>query len=104
MPVAHQLLLMKGRPFHHHGRRAIRDVPLESNDGINSDLRLIPGIDGVEVRRIMVVEIHTNDNAEETADLWHSLLFYHAGNASEGNRAVKSVKADRVVAEEPVDL
>ncbi len=48
--------------------------PFEDNDGINSDLRLIPCIEGVEMRRIMLVEIHTNHDAKETADFWHSPL------------------------------
>ena len=66
MPVVHQILLMKRSPFQDHGRRTIRELPLEDNDGINSDLRLIPCIEGVEMRRIMLVEIHTNHDAKET--------------------------------------
>ena len=45
--------------------------PSKDNDGINSDLRLIPCIEGAEMRRIMLVEIHTNHDAKETADFWH---------------------------------
>ena len=67
----HQLSLMKGRPFNDHGRRSIRELPFKKDYRINPNLRLNPGIDGMEVWRIMIVEIHANHDAEETADFWH---------------------------------
>ncbi len=63
---------MNRRPFNDEGGRTIRQLPLEDDYGVDSDLRLIPGICGVEVRRIVFVEIHTNQDAKETADFWHS--------------------------------
>src|SRR3989337_1192760 len=62
---------MKGRPFNDHGRRPIRELPFQKEARINPNPRLIPGIDGMEVWRIMIVEIHANHDAEETADFWH---------------------------------
>src|ERR1039457_5153 len=48
VPVLHQLPLMKCRPFENHRRRTI-----------------------------VVVEIHTNHDAEEAADLGHLPISYH---------------------------
>ena len=62
---------MKGRPFNDHRRRTIRKIPFQENDRLNPNLCLIPTIDGMEVRWIMIVELHTNHDAEKTADFWH---------------------------------
>src|SRR2546427_3080727 len=78
MLVVHQLSLMKCRPFNDHGRRTIRKLSFKNNYGINPKLRLIPGVNGMEVRRIMLVEIHANHDAKETADFWHLPPSYHA--------------------------
>jgi hypothetical protein len=46
-------------------------VSLQQLNWVNTNLRLITAIDRMEVWRLVVVIIHPNDNAEETANLWH---------------------------------
>ena len=43
--------------------------------GSISHLRLKSRIDGVKVRRIMIVEIHTDHDAKEATDFWHDSNF-----------------------------
>jgi hypothetical protein len=45
--------------------------------GSTRDLRLIPSVDRVEVRWVVVVEIHSNQDAKKTADLGHLPTSYH---------------------------
>ena len=68
---------MKRRPFNYHGRRAIGKIPVKNDDGINPDLSLISSIDGMEVRWIMLIEIHSNYDTKKTADFRHVDSSYH---------------------------
>jgi hypothetical protein len=76
-PVLHQLALMKRRPFEYHRRSTIREGALENRDRLDSDLSFAPGIIGMDMRRIVVVEIHSNHDAKEAADLGHLPISYH---------------------------
>jgi hypothetical protein len=68
---------MKCRPFENHRRRTIGKRALENRDRLDSDSSFIPGINGMDVWRTVVVEIHTNHDAEEAADLGHLPISYH---------------------------
>src|ERR1022692_696816 len=63
---------MNRRPFQHHRQSARRNPALKDNYRVNSYLRLASRIDGVKVRRIVIVEIHADHDAKETTDFRHA--------------------------------
>ena len=65
VPVLHQFPLMERSGFENHRRRAVRKRAIENRDRFDSDLIFIPAINGMDVRRIVVVEIHTNHDAKK---------------------------------------
>ena len=69
---------MKRCPFQNHGYRTIRKLPLKNHDRIDSHLRLSSPIDRLEMRRFMIVEIHTNHDAKEPTDFWHVPILPHS--------------------------
>jgi hypothetical protein len=49
-------------------------APSQDRDRIDADLGLGAAVNRVEVRRIVVVEVHANRNPEETAHFGHDHL------------------------------
>jgi hypothetical protein len=58
-------------PFQYHGRRATGQCAAKHGDGIDSELGLTVPVERVKVWRVMIIEIHANRNAKESANLGH---------------------------------
>ena len=63
---------MRRGPFQDHGKEP-REFPTEGLERLDGDLRIVLGVAGVEVGRSVVVEVHTNGDAEEHAYGRHSV-------------------------------
>jgi hypothetical protein len=68
---------VEGCPLDNHRRRATRNPALKNADRIDPNLGLLAGINGVEMRRLTMVELHANHDAKEAADFQHSPSSYH---------------------------
>ncbi len=62
---------MESRPLNYESYRTRRQVAGEDGQVANIDQRKIAAVLGMEVRRIVIVEEHLDDDAEEPADLRH---------------------------------
>jgi hypothetical protein len=65
---------MQSCPFNDHGGRASGQAAVKETDGLYPDLRFGLSIPRVEVRRVVIVKVHADDNAKEAADLRHPVL------------------------------
>ena len=73
-PVHHQFVLMLVEPLEDQMQRTTRHLPSHSTR-LNVDGGTIIIVAHVEVRRIVVGQIHRNDDSVEMANLWHDTLF-----------------------------
>lgn len=62
---------MLGRPLDRETESARREPPVEDLEAPNRNLDLEFAVHGVEVRRVMVVEVHLDNDPEEPRDLRH---------------------------------
>ena len=60
---------MKRGPFEDHGGGPAGKCAFQGCDWFDSDLHFIPAVESMEMRRIVIVEVHSNNDAEEAADL-----------------------------------
>jgi len=87
LPIAHQLPLIQGGPFNHHGGGTTREFACQHLDRVNPDLDFILAIDGVEVWWHMFIKVHANDDPKEPANFRHSIsLFERFPQLSAGRR------------------
>ena len=70
-PVSAQLVSVKHRPLQNEGERTPRQLSPEDVESVNADESLVLLIDRVEVRGLMIVEEHPDDDPEESAQLRH---------------------------------
>jgi len=71
IPVSEEFLLMEGRPFNHESYHARRQPAGEDGEVADIKQRKVAAVFRMEVRRIVIVEEHLDDDAEEPADLRH---------------------------------
>jgi len=77
-----ELLLMKCCPLNHESHHARRQAPGEDGQVADIDQGKVTAVLRMEVRRIVIVEEHLDDNAEEPADFRHG----QAPGATRGKR------------------
>src|ERR1043166_8503679 len=65
LPVLDELRLMDSSPFHCQGQDSWRKISAQKPDWMDNHPRSIPGIERMEVRRAVVVEVHPDDDAEK---------------------------------------
>ena len=79
-PVFQEFALMKRGPFEDHGGGPAWKCAFQGCNRFDSDLHFIAAVESVEMRRIVVVEVHSNNDAEEAADLGHCAQRNTAGS------------------------
>jgi len=61
--------------FHRPLRNKLKDtrwyIAIQNGNGFDGDLRLAAPISDVKVRRLMVTEVHRDDDTQETGNFWH---------------------------------
>jgi len=62
---------MEGRPLNHESRHARGQPAGEDGQVADIDQSKVAGVLGMEVRGIVIVEEHLDDDAKEAADLRH---------------------------------
>ena len=67
-PVLTQLILMKTSPLNHEPQRTWWQPAIDHLKRVDRDLRDMPAVPGVEVRRRMVTPVHRYDDAVEGRD------------------------------------
>ena len=70
-PIVAQLRPMKLGPVENQPEGPARQLSLDQFQSLDSDFGFILAVDRVEVRRRMVVIIHSDDDSEEDAECWH---------------------------------
>jgi len=81
VPGFHELVLAKRSPFNDETRSARGKATGEQRQCLDGEKRLVGTVVGVKVRRIVVVEEHSYDDAVEPAQLGHLRL--RDGDAAE---------------------
>jgi len=70
-PIREKFSLMKSRPFDHKAQCTRRQPPGKHEDIGDVNERQFPAVLCVEMGRIVIVEEHFDDDAEETTDFRH---------------------------------
>ena len=70
-PIIAQLLLMKFDPVENQTKGPARQLSLNDFHRFNPDFRFMLAVYRVEVRRRVIVIIHSDDDSEEDAECWH---------------------------------
>lgn len=77
---AFQLLAVQARPLGHELERATRKTADKHLIAADRNRRVMLGVLGVEVRRIVVVEVHRHDDPIEEADARHGAIMSAAAD------------------------
>ena len=80
LPVCFQLLAVQTRPLSNELERATRETAHEHLVAADHDRRVVLGVFGVEVGRIVVVEVHRHDDPVEEADAGHGVIMSAAAD------------------------
>lgn len=81
MPVGEELALVERRPLDHERQGPRRKHPVQHTNRRDAELRLGARVRGVKVRRIVIVKVHADHNAEEPASrAWSNLLRHLASH------------------------
>ena len=70
-PVDEKLVRIDRSPLHGEAERSRRQGSVQDAWTLDRDLRLVFSIYGVEVRRQVILELHSNDDPEEPRHLRH---------------------------------
>jgi hypothetical protein len=70
-PIVAQLLSMKLGPVENQPEGPARQLSLDQFQCLDPDFRLMLAVYRVEVRRRMIVIIHSDNDSEEDAECWH---------------------------------
>jgi len=71
LPVPRQFIAVLGGPLENQRGRPLRKRPLEDGQSIYRESRFVFPVAGMKVRRSVIVVVHSDDDAEEPADLRH---------------------------------
>ena len=71
LPIHEELVLVLGCPLDREPQRTRWKPPIEDLQAPNRDLDLEFAICGVEMRRVMIIEVHLDDDAKEARYLGH---------------------------------
>lgn len=71
LPIDEQFRGMDRSPLHGEAECSRRKGSIEDARAIDRDLRLVLSVHSVEVRRQVILELHSNDDPEEPRDLRH---------------------------------
>lgn len=74
LPVGFQLLAVQSRPLGHELERASRETADQHVVAADHNRRVMLGVLGVEVGRIVVVEVHRHDDSVEETDAGHGAI------------------------------
>ena len=74
LPVDFQLIAVETRPLGHKLKRPTRETADQHLIAADQDRRVMLGVLGVEVRRVVVVEVHRHDDPVEEADAGHGAI------------------------------
>lgn len=74
LPVCLQLLPMQAGPLGHELERTTRKTAHEHGTAANLNHRMMLGVLSVEVGRIVVIEVHRDDDPVEEADAGHAAI------------------------------
>ena len=80
LPVCFQLLAVQSRPLGYELERASRETADQHVVAADHNRRVMLGVLGVEVGRIVVVEIHRHDDPVEEADAGHGAIMSAAAD------------------------
>jgi len=72
LPILRQLIAMLGGPLENQRGRSLRKRSLQDGQSVDGKRRFVFTVAGMEMRRRVIVVVHRDDDAEETADLWHA--------------------------------
>ncbi len=73
-PVRLQLRPMQRRPLAHELERTTRQIANEHRSGLDRNHRMVLGVLSMEMRRLVIVEIHRDHDAVEDADPGHDAI------------------------------
>jgi hypothetical protein len=93
LPVCFQLLPVQARPLGHELERATRKTADQHLIAADHDCRVMLGVFGVEVGRVVVVEVHRDDDSVEEADAGHGAIM---SVAADGEWAGASTSTERL--------
>jgi hypothetical protein len=71
LPVQQELIPVLSRPFDRETEGPGWELPVEDLETANRDLDFEFAVHGVEVRRVVIIEVHPDDDPEEARDLRH---------------------------------
>lgn len=71
MPVVQQFVPMQLRPRHDEANVPATERAVDQLERIDTDLRLAIGMQGMKVRRVMIVEVHRDDEPEKATNRRH---------------------------------
>ena len=63
---------MNASPFDRERQDSGREIAAEQPEWFDAQLCFLAGIDRMEVRTAVIVEVHPDHDAEETRNLWHA--------------------------------
>ena len=70
-PVLQELILMQFRPRHDETNVPATERAVDQLERVDTDLRLAIGIQGMKVRRVVIVEVHRDHEPEKATDRGH---------------------------------
>jgi hypothetical protein len=73
-PIIEEFLPMRQRPFFYKPRRNARQLAFYDLTRLDFDEGFVLLVDGVEMRRGMIAQIHADEDAIEGRDRWHQSL------------------------------
>lgn len=89
---------MKGRPFQYQSHGSAREFSSEDGEGVNLNESLELSLLGVEMRRVMVTEVHANHYSKEPRYFRHfySLNSICSATPAAGSRVRGSIRLRRM--------
>jgi hypothetical protein len=101
LPVRFQLLAVQTRPLGHELERATRKTADKHLVAADHNRRVMLGVLGMEVGRIVVVEVHRHDDPVEEADAGHGAIM---SAAADGEWTGTSTSIERLGGKSEADL
>jgi hypothetical protein len=101
LPVGFQLLAVQSRPLGYELERTTREAADQHLIAADHNRRVMLGVFGVEVGRIVVVEVHRDDDPVEEADAGHGAIM---STTADGEWTGTSTSIERLGGKSEADL